>query len=340
MLMRAYLLFFSVSLCCYAQECEKNRFFLDGELLYWKPNQTGMSYCLISNELTQAILGSTNQDRQQNTKWDLGFRVGAGVRIADVHCDLSAYWTHFHHTVDGATTTNEFILGTQLFLGSFLPIGGGGVAQISGGTPAGSATSQWKLHIDLIECDFGYLICFDERFSLHPYLGVEGGWINQKQTIVYNQFFDPNNLAFFDSTITQTNHFQGIGPKLGVDGDFILGCGFGVMGNLSAMLLYGSSHNPTDYHVVGDPLAFPFSDFSIQFQQHRLLPAAQAQIGLNWGKDCFEYFVLYLNAIYEVQYFWNTWRNQSSAIQSIAVPDAGYGNLMLQGFTGQVQLAF
>ncbi len=334
--------YFLIAWCfCFSQEKEATRVFFDGELLYWKPDQTGMSYCLVSDMLTSSVLGKKNQDRQQHTDWNAGFRIGSGVRVAKVHCDLSTYWTHFSHTMHGSTSTNNFILGTQLFLGSFVPIGGGGVAQIDpGGRGAGPAHSQWKLHVNLIECDFGYQICFDKRFSLHPYLGIKGGWIDQEQTVHYDQFFDSNNQIFFDSAITLKNNFKGIGPQLGMDGDFIFGHGFGLMGNLSAALLYGSSDNPVTFHVENNPLSFPFSDFSVNYQKDRLIPAVQSQIGLNWGKECFQHFIFYLNAAYEVQYFWNTWRNQGSAIQSIAVPDAGYGNLMLHGFTGQVQLAF
>ena len=341
-LIRLLFSFFLVLSCaCFSQEKEETRFFVDGEFLYWKPDQTGMTYCLVSNVLSSAVLGSNNQDKQQHTNWNAGFRVGSGVRVAKVHCDLAAYWTHFSHTMNGSTSTDNFILGTQLFLGSSIPIGGGGVAQLNpGGIAAGPARSQWKLHVNLIECDFGYQICFNNRFSLHPYLGIKGGWVNQEQIIHYDRFFDLNTQIFFDSTMILKNNFKGLGPQLGLDGDFIFGRGFGLMGNLSAALLCGSSHNPAAFHVENDPLSFPFSDFSINYQKSRLIPVVQSQIGFNWGKECFQHFVFYLNVSYEVQYFWSTWRNQTSVIQNLAIPDAGYGNLMLHGVTGQVQLAF
>ncbi len=318
--------------CCTDQEMQ-SWFFLDGEVLFWKPNQEAMTYGLVADAITDNIIfGNTNEAVQQESDWGLGFRVGAGYYFAKPSCDLAAYWTRFHHTMHSTTSTNSFILGTQLFFGSFLPIGGGALQ-------AGPARSNWQLHIDLIELDFGYLLCFDNRFSLHPYIGLEGGWINQKQTIQYDQFLDTGNGVFFDSTINQINNFKGIGPKIGIDGDFLFGHGFGVLGNLAASFLYGSSRNPVKFHIV-DPMTFPISDLAIKYKKNRLIPALQTQLGLNWGKECSKYFAFFISVSYEVQYFWHTWRNEGSAIQNIAVSDAGYSNLTLHGITGQLKLAF
>jgi len=323
------------------------RLFFDGEILYWKPDQEGMTYCLVTDELTDVILGPNSSERDQHTNWHPGFRVGTGFRFAQQHGDVSVYWTHFQHTMTGFTVTDDLILGTKLFLGDFAPIGlfahlgGGGVLRLgASGASGGVASSQWKLRLNLIECDFGFQICFDNRFSLHPYLGVKGGWINQQQLVRYDHFFDPNNNLFFNTTILSKNNFSGVGPELGIDGNFSIGYGFGLMGLFSGAFLYGSADSPVDYHIENDPIVFPFPDFSVDYQQQQFVPAIQAQIGLNWGKECFEYFLFYLNIAYEVQYFWNTWRNQGAAIQSIAVPDSGYGNLMLHGVTGEVQFAF
>jgi len=315
--------------------------FVDGEFLYWKPDQVGMTYCLLEETDTFAfILAPTNELRRQESNWGFGFRIGAGVDIEQVHADIAGYWTRFHHGMNSATRTNDLIFGTQVFFGDSISLGGGALVGIVG-TPGGAAFSQWQLHLDLAELDFGYWITFSKWFSLHPYLGVEGGWIDQKQIIRYDHFFDTGAAVFFDAVITQKNRFQGVGPLLGFDGTFHMGYGLGLMGKLAGCFLYGSSQNPVFLEVTGTPFfAASSSNLSVSYKQHRLMPNLRAQVGLTWEGKPTERFTLGLNALYEVQCFWEAWRNQSSFIQNLAVSDASYANLMLQGFTGQVQVSF
>lgn len=300
----------------------------------------GMTYCLLEETSTFSfVLAPENEDRQQRGGWGLGFRVGAGLDIEPLCVDIAGYWTRFHHTMHSATQTDHFILGTQVFFGGDFALGGGALAGILG-TPGGPAFSRWQIHLDLAEIDFGYWIRSSRWFSLRPYLGLEGGWINQKQIVQYNQFLATGSNVFFDATITQINNFKGVGPVLGLDGLFSVGCGFGLLGKLAACFLYGRSHNPASLHIDSGATPPPLFDTSILYEQHRLMPALRSQVGFNWEKRLAKYCSLFLNAAYEVQYFWETWRNQNSFIQSIALTDAGYGDLMLHGFTGQVRVSF
>ncbi len=59
----------------------------------------------------------------------------------------------------------------------------------------------------------------------------------------------------------------------------------------------------------------------------------QMMLGFDWTGSCFSCFDLKIGVFYELQYFWNTWRNQNSYIQNLYVTDAGYSDLMLQGIT-------
>lgn len=319
---------------------KETRFFLDGEFLYWKPDQTGMTYCLLEETNTfNFLFAPTNREQQQQADWGIGFRVGAGIDMDMVHADIAGYWTHFQHTMHSITRTDDFIFGTQIFFGNGFSLGGGGLERLVG-TPGGPARSHWQFQLDLAEIDFGYWICFNKWFSLHPYLGVEGGWIDQKQIIHYDQFFDTTINTFFNAVITQKNHFEGVGPACGLDGTFHFGSGFGLIGKLAACFLYGSSHSPVDLHISGNSSFSSLPDLSVHYAQHRLMPSVRSQVGFNWEKRSQKRLSLFFSAAYEIQYFWETWRNQNSFIQNIAISDSGYGDLAIHGFTGQVQVSF
>lgn len=309
--------------------------FISGELLYWRPAQDGMTYSLSTNALSLPF-GSKNRAHQQRSDWNAGFRVGAGVNLVSTPCDLSVSWTQFHHTMHG-TNSKPNIIATQL-----LGLSQNNSPFVVGGSDqgAGNAHSTWDLDLDLIELIYGYQLCFNKKYQLRPYLGVIGGWINQTQAIHYNNFLDTTNDVLFDANIKQTNDLQGVGPKLGIQGSLSFGYGLGMMGNLGVGFLYGKAHNPVKYHIPNDPIGFPEPNVKIRYQQNRVIPQLQAQAGLTWGTNFVKHFRIDLSALYEVQYFWGTWRNQNSANQNLYTADAGYGNLMMQGGTFQVKFSF
>lgn len=311
---------------------ESNTFFIDGEFLYWKPNQDGMTYCITEDGLGNALLGSKNKEMRQHGKWGAGFRAGTGFKFTNPECDVSAYWTQFHRVMHNFAR-GPFIIGTQVSgLGNDFLFGG-----INIGT--GVAKSKWNLKVDLFELGLGYYLRF-QRFLLRPYMGIEYGKIRQTQTINYSQFIDLSNGEIVTVTIFHPNNFHGVGPKLGVNGDFALGAGLGVFGNFGATLLYGRQHNPVVFKVFDHPSGFPIPKTDVEYHQKKVIPAVQAQIGIDWCTHVFKHGSIFLGASYEIQYFWGTWRNQNSAIQNVYISDAGFGNLSLQGFTGQAKLSF
>lgn len=309
------------------------RFFLSGDFLYWRPDQGGMVYCLTTDEIVSLPFGLENKQQHQESRWGPGFRAGAGFIFPPSALDMSAYWTSFHHQASGSTSKSA-IIGTQIFApNDAFPVGGSAFG-------AGGAHSRWDLLFDVVELDFGYSARFKDRFVLRPYVGAAGARVDQKQTIKYKRFLDLNSSEFVTATIEQKNDFRGAGPKLGIDGDFCMGWGFGIMGNLSAALFYGWANNPVRFHFNGDSANYTMPSFEIKYDQHKLIPAAAAQAGLSWEKNFGRYFSIFLSASYEVQYFWGTWRNQSSAVQNLYISDAGFSNLMLQGWTGRIKLTF
>jgi len=336
--------YLSLALCCVSvvladaqvptqgEEEKYGSFFVSGEFLFLRPDQTGMTYCVTTDSL--ALLGEKSQEESQESRWGPGFRIGAGFTFTNPSCDVSASWMSFHHKAH-SSVSGPFIVGTQLLGPNNATPGGGSLAD------AGPARSQWNMLLDLVELDFAYMIRFQDRFSLRPYIGVTGGRIDQKQTIKYDQFRDLSNGGLlFDAEIQQKNHFHGAGPKLGMGGKFCMGYGLGVMGSVGASFLYGWENSPVKFHVIDDPAGFTFPIFKVKYHQRRMIPMVEARLGLSWNRQILRNFAIFLSAGYEVQYFWETWRNQNSNIQNVYIAQAGRGNLVLQGWTGEIKLAF
>lgn len=320
---------------CY-DSCEsqsQNSYSVTAEYLYWHPAQAGMTYGLSVENIVAGPLGAKNKEIQQKSDWGSGFRLGIGADRCHSPCDLSLIWTSFHHTAH-SSNDDPFILGTQL-LGPINPFTLGG-----SGSGAGDAESNWNLGLDILELDAAYQISSCDCYSFRPYLGIAAVRINQTQKIKYNNFLDTTNAVFFNATIKQKNDFQGIGPKLGIQGDVAVGRGFGIIGNLAASFYYGLAKSPVKSHVSNDPVGFPVPDYAVDYKKLRVIPAFQGQIGITWAALCRKCFDIELAAIYEVQCFLGTWRNQSSQIQNLYIADAGHENLTLNGFTGRLSIRY
>lgn len=311
-------------------QCCDNRFFVKGEFLYWKADQDGMTYALSVNELDS--FGSESRALQQSGKWSPAFRLGAGWAPQTGCWDLAVYWTRFHNKAF-TSSSDPFIIGTQLLsISSPFTIGGSG-------SDAGIPTSRWDLEFDTIELLAGSDISFN-RMVLHPYLGVIAARINQTQTINYNDFLDTTFAVHFNAEIREVNDFSGVGPKLGLGGRYEMNYGLDLCGDLATSLLYGHSKHPVTTIVLDDPLGFPNPVTVSEYDRDALLPFVQGKVGLTWNAMCVNRFQVKLGVFYEAQYFWNTSRNQNSATQFVYITDAGYGSLMLHGWTLALDVGF
>lgn len=307
------------------------------EFIYWRPDQAGMNYCFVSNEPDE-LIGSKNRGVEQKGDWTPGFRLGAGYQFGESQCDAFAYWTRFHSSACNRVE-GELILATPL-LGAPLKGDQTLVAVGGRGPDTGSVHSHWHLQMDLIEVDLGYRIHFQDRLVLRPYVGVEGGWIHQRQAIKFDDFLsEAPPSVIFDAEVVNKSHFHGVGPKVGLNGDCTLGWGFGLLGRFAATGLCGRASYPVRINLEDDPQAL-FPHVRVKEGRRPVVPLLQGLVGLDWRYPVMEKGELYFMAGYEVLYFWGMWRQQGSLEQEILGGGSAYSNLSLQGLTVQAQFSF
>ncbi len=197
--------------CCEpAPRCPQacGQIFFDAEALYLRAYQGGLSsVCDItttSDSVEDNILVSrlTGRGHDPDFKWNWGYRIGAGYKFAGSDCGLRAYWTHF----DANT---------------------------------GGSSHKWKIDYNVVDlvyrCDSNWSRCI----TVSPYAGIRYANIDQKlHTNFVSTVSDiPNTL---NGSVKQD--FSGVGPMIGVEGDFGMQNGFSLYGNISIALLYGTAH--------------------------------------------------------------------------------------------------
>lgn len=296
---------------------------IEGDYLFWKPLQPGMSYALEANTPN----ASTNLDaKEQNFAWNSGLRIAMGYLTLPLETFFS--WTRFHQSVQGQTDA-PFVFATELF--SLANVSSGTFYQGGNSVNGSQATSQWKLKFDMLDLDIKY--CFQlPHIFLKAFLGLKGGWINQNQLIHYDHFINTSTLVEIMAHVNEVNQFSGIGPKMGCELEYFCQNDWKIKGTISSSLLIGYSKNPTFLFSSDQP-----STIRLGFSSTKVIPTTQIVVGI---QKALLRQKLILGIFYESQFFWSIWRNQSSAFQNLAVPNTGYQNLMMQGLTLQASLFF
>lgn len=131
-----------------------------------------------------------------------------------------------------------------------------------------------------VDLDFGQFVDIDTFFRLRWFGGLRHSHIKHKfdthyvvgnftatqtQTLgPYNDLIPPflttvvtstmnlMGISQFDQFIAQTSDFEGIGPRLGTEGTFHLGGGFGLTGTLSTALLVGEQQSALSDRLQGN----------------------------------------------------------------------------------------
>lgn len=94
---------------------------------------------------------------------------------------------------------------------------------------------RWNIDLDVIDALAAYDFNFDSCFNFWPFIGLRAVQIEQKL-----HHGRPHRSTIFDSG--NKERFQGIGPLLGLEADWDIGCSFSLFVEGSISWLYGNYH--------------------------------------------------------------------------------------------------
>lgn len=189
-----------------------NEWNIKGELLYWRPQLCGLESAFGDTTIATTVSPGgvitttvTELDKEPDFEWDLGFRVGTDYAFTCF--DLEADWTHFH----GEANFNE-----------------------------GAQNGKWKIKYDAVDLIFGRRFCVAPCFYFKPFIGARGlklhQTLNSHLAILYTSVLG-NNTVFTD--LDEKEDFWGVGPQLGLEANWYLGCSFSIYGSFDVVTYYG-----------------------------------------------------------------------------------------------------
>lgn len=246
--------------------------FISAGLLYWSASQGGLDYCYpVENNdylcsYDEIVSKFKGKSEDPHFKWDAGFRLGTGYEFAS-GWDVGVFWTHFHTH----TTKNN---------GRHLQVG-------------------WKLEFDVVDVLVGNSFNAGSCFTVRPFGGLRGAKIKEhvhknlkcfdescsnSYSIDGYSFSGNSNNGSTIGSAHGKNKLLGLGPLLGVEADWNLGCGFSLYANTSFAILYGN------FHVSFDETEDFLDARNVRSTKSRL-HACQAVFdigcGIRWQTRCF-----------------------------------------------------
>lgn len=249
----------SCETCYPCTSCECPHGFISAELLYWRAFENGLDVC-VPSEVSDTILPNGNivsrlkgRGRDPHFNWDPGVRLGAGYEFPCSHWGVAAFWTHFNSRAHGS----------------------------------GHQHLRWNIDFDVLDVAAGYEFDFGYCFTIRPFIGLRGAKIDQKirtknQGNSYSYYL---NEPIF-SKRRNKEEFLGLGPLIGVDGEWGVGCGLSIYANAAISWMYGR------FHVNFKDISETIDATNISHIKNRLdasLASADAGIGVRWRTDFYNY---------------------------------------------------
>lgn len=247
----------------------------------------------LQNGLDDCFCGKGTKD-----EWNPGYRVGLEISPICEGLDIAAYWTHFQNNSNRNSSDDDDI----------------------------DSFSHWKLDYDTVDLLLGYKAKTND-YNYTPYVGLRGVMIDGK---LHALFASCTCADAISDSITEQHHkekFWAIGPKIGVKGDYTLGCNFGLYADVAVGILYGRFKlEANDFQTIPDPTD------SGATCVHRHVDACQAvvdaAVGIQWKYS----FCDSVEATVKLGLEHHRYFNQTHL--------GGYGDLCFDGGTLSVGLQF
>lgn len=217
-----------------------HHFWLRTDLLVFRPKEKSI---VLTNQNTN-LFTTADVTLQPDVKpcftWDAGVRIGFGYIFPNCMWDVALNLTHFETCLQQCRSTQDNI-GLGMFpiwslADDIIPFDW-----------VSKAKMQWKLNLNLFDLDFGRVVSCADQFFIRFIIGLRVAVIKQHLDVFYGGgiFANGLNLPALDSTfgydvINMKNNFWSIGPRLGIEPQLNLGCGWRLYTSACAALGFSS----------------------------------------------------------------------------------------------------
>lgn len=291
--------------------------------LYWKTEEDNLTVAYdtsISHEPVTSVLKVKDQNPQ--FLWESGYRIFAGY-------DFNRSWSLdlFYTYVPAKSRANVFVAESDNYV--FVNEDDFPILQNLDTPLFESINSKWNMTFNYIDIDIGKNVCLAESLIIRPHIGVRIGWMNQ------NLYLSGDNIQSADDKTTQYVHmctkerFKGCGVEGGVYADWVIDCGFSLLGHAGGSILYSNFLKSSCLEIYGSNINRVVPQQMIE-QKGRVTngtPTLDYLLGIKYENKCW-------NKEFSIILCWeqHVWFHMNKLNEA--------GNLSTQGLTAGFNIGF
>jgi hypothetical protein len=309
--------------------------FITASFIYWQAledcNDLGHSF-----PVTQ-LATNYGSVQEMTFKYKPGFKVAAGATLGHDNWVLTGEYTWLHFTDYSAVTVDPTL--QNLAESNYYDVN---VYEIR---------SWWKCRYDMADIELSRPFYMGTALVFKPFGSLRGGCINQYYYGTnYRRISDPLLDFFYNKQKTWL-----VGPRIGMDCDWIFCNYFRLVGNVAAALFYQKFNNYVELSFFNDR-GF-YYERVLNDKSGQLTPNLEGALGLGWGSYFGEHNSWHfdMSVLYEINYFFNQNKMHSlneKAVQELLTymadnineyhysPTYKAGDLMLHGLTVTARVDF
>lgn len=304
---------------------------IEASFIYWQAKEDSLFLAQYSNIVS--LSPPPRQIHQKNIDEDFdfhpGFKIEGGVSIRRDDWTLYLEYTRLKSTNKAGRDLGDNFSFTTNYLQNFF------LQQLSNNSSNSifqSINSKWVLNFNLLDLELSRPYYVGQKVIFKPHFGLRSGWIDQRYDLIgFAPFVSSQNIQKAEINAKQDTWLMG--AKAGLGSEWIFGCNYKILANISASLFYQKfSMNVNNYvssNSVNDQIKLN-TEFS------KIIPNLECYLGIGYGKYfCNNQWHFDLCAGYDFQYFLH--QNQFIFVTSIPFLST---DLMLQGLTIAARLDF
>lgn len=211
--------------------------------LYLTPSSSNMDYAVLGYPFP--VLSPHWDVQTVNPSYSLGFDLSGRYFIPNTNYDLAASWDHLRTSDSDSTkvasSSGQFVV---------FPFQAGPSFGQTLNNPSQQARSTVQFNYDVVNVNFGKNINFDPRTQMRVFVGLSGAQLKQNISTTFR-----DNAHTYSINSTNNSRFTGIGPLIGINGNYKFPDGIGFFGTLALSALIGDLDPVTSYTSTSPQLA-------------------------------------------------------------------------------------
>ncbi len=312
---------------------------LYADFLWWQTSMDGQEFATLGGSSGFPELDAPEQGCVLAPKphFEPGFRVGLSFKPSPC-CDWSIFgqYTYLYSNVSTSASVAFPVAGLRPTIKVL------GLEDLPDIT---KATGDFQIHYNVMDLGFGKVFCIDDCFDLRPFLGIKAAWQELNFDVTY---LNMENTATTSRTVARfTTDFQGVGLRGGFNAAWRFSHCFAIEGQMALSGVY-SDFCPSRVDIYTDNILATEQTHAVNVNLKRdacvLIPVVELLFGVK--------FVQHVCGCYDVTAFAG-WENQvwmdfnrnlyaqpNASLQGNGVEFGPHGNLIFQGLTARLAIAF